>query len=169
MIHSLSTSLNVYSVHIKQEQKHPQTNRSTFRFDSFFLPPPTERTNQFEIAKQQGEKIFPHLFHTRVFNYEFIQTKISEISLLQQSLAWGAFKPTRQSRRGGAEPQYFRQSALKACYSLFGCLVLFIFCVSNKSRLLEHWLGVFCLLFFFFFFNVHLFKEMKTYENKNKS
>lgn len=167
MIHSLSTSLNVYSVHIKQEQKHPQTNRSTFRFDSFFLPPPTERTNQFEIAKQQGEKIFPHLFHTRVFNYEFIQTKISEISLLQQSLAWGAFKPTRQSRRGGAEPQYFRQSALKACYSLFGCLVLFIFCFKQESFA---WalIGGF-LLVVFFFFNVHLFKEIKTYENKNKS
>jgi len=52
--------------------------------------------------------------------------------------------PQLQNRGGGVEPQHFRQSALKAGYSLFSGRALFIFYVSNKSHLLEP-------AFYFFF------------------
>lgn len=77
-----------------------------------------------------------------LFKQKFQRSHCSN-SLLPEVLS----SPQQQSRRGGAELQHFRQSALKACYSLFSFMVLFLFYVSNKSRLLEHCFGVFCLLF----------------------
>lgn len=112
MIHSLTASLNVYSVPVKQEQKHlciPRQTEALLGLTVFSCPHQKKRTNQFKIAKQQGnKKKFPSLFHTRVFNYEFIQTKISEISLLPQSLARGAFKPTTAEEKGRSRAPAFQ-------------------------------------------------------------
>lgn len=88
-----------------------------------------------------------------LFKQKFQRSRCSN-SLLPEVLS----SPQRQNRRGGVEPQYFRQSALKACYSLFSCMVLFIFYVSKKSRFLERFLLEFFKCPF-----------IQTNENKNKS
>lgn len=111
MIHSLSASLNVYSVHVKQEQKHrciPRKTEALLGLTVFSCPHQQKEPTNLKLLSSRENIFFPHLFHTRVFNYEFIQTKISEISLLQQSLAWGAFKPTTAEQKGRSRAPAFQ-------------------------------------------------------------
>lgn len=116
---------------------HSQINISIAGSDSISLPPPTERANQFRIAKQQGKHFFPFYFTPEYLIMNLCKQKFQSSHCSNSLLPEVLSSPQLQNRGGGVEPQHFRQSALNACYSLFSCRALFIFCVSNNSHLLE--------------------------------
>lgn len=168
MIHFFSASLNVYTVHVKQEQNHcciPRQKEALLGLTVFSCPHQEKEPTNLKLLSSREKKNSPISFTPEylimnLFKQKFQRSHCSN-SLLPEVLS----SPQQQNRRGGAEPQHFRQSLWKhvtAClvawsYS-FSLLQTRVICLNIVS-------GVFLLVFLK---NVRLFKGMKTYKKQEQ-